>query len=94
MKRPAEEWKRALLQAFYEETASDPDFAEDWKNRAPRMVPDLYGRGVVFIPVESRGFNRRLAREFITFIHAIGDERGVKWSRTSLGRDVPDEVAA
>jgi hypothetical protein len=32
--------------------------------------------------------------DLITLAHAFGDERGVKWSRTSLGRDVPDEVAA
>jgi hypothetical protein len=94
MKRPAEEWKRALLQAYYEATSNDPDFADDWKTRAPKMVPDLYGRGVVFIPIESKGFTRNLASGFITFVHSVGDERGVKWSRTSLGRDVPDEVAA
>ena len=32
--------------------------------------------------------------ELITLAHAFGDQRGVQWSRTSLGRDVPDEVCA
>ena len=32
--------------------------------------------------------------ELIDFLHAFGDERGVQWSRTSLGRDVPEEVFA
>ncbi|MDO9313377.1 MAG: recombination protein NinB [Burkholderiaceae bacterium] len=32
--------------------------------------------------------------ELVTICHAFGDERGVKWSRTSLGRDVPDEACA
>jgi hypothetical protein len=30
--------------------------------------------------------------DLIALGHAVGDERGVQWSRTSLGRDVPDEV--
>jgi len=30
----------------------------------------------------------------VTFLHAFGDQRGVRWSSTSLGREVPDEVAA
>jgi hypothetical protein len=32
--------------------------------------------------------------DLIQLIHSFGDQRGVKWSRTSLGRDVPDEVFA
>lgn len=30
--------------------------------------------------------------ELITLGHAYGDSQGVRWSRTSLGRDVPDEA--
>lgn len=32
--------------------------------------------------------------ELIDFLHAFGDQRGVQWSKTSLGRDWPEEVAA
>lgn len=90
----AETWKRVLLLAFYEETRTWPDLADDWKGREPRMVPRLKGSGFVEVGIESRGFTKRLYSAFIEFVHATGAERGVRWSRTSLGRDVPDEVAA
>jgi len=93
-KRDAEDWKRATLQAFYRATKDDPDFADDWKSRAPRFVPALDDGDVVLVPIESRRFTKSLATAYITFLHATGDERGVRWSRTSLGRDVPDEVFA
>jgi hypothetical protein len=32
--------------------------------------------------------------ELITLGHAYGDSQGVRWSRTSLGRDVPEEAFA
>lgn len=94
MKHDPEAWKRALLQAFYEETRDDPEFAEDWKSRAPRFVPDLYGRGLLMVGIESKRFTSGLASAFIEFVHSTGDQRGVKWSRTSLGRDWPEEIAA
>lgn len=94
LKQDTEAWKRALLQAFYEETANDPEFADDWRTRAPRMVPELHGRGLLMVNVESKKFSVRLARGFIEFVHSVGAERGVRWSRTSLGRDVPDELFA
>lgn len=91
-KNDAEAWKRALLQAFYEETRDDPQFRDDWATRAPRMVPSLDGDGgLLHIGVESKRFTKNLATGFITFVHATGDLRGVRWSRTSLGRDVPEE---
>lgn len=94
LKQDPEAWKRALLQAFYEATVNDPEFADHWRSRAPRMVPSLDGRGLLMVNVESKRFSGRLARGFITFVHSVGDERGVRWSRTSLGRDWPEEVAA
>lgn len=92
MKQDPEAWKRALLQAFYEATVSDPDFAADWRTRAPRMVPELHGRGLLMVNVESKKFSAKLARAFIEFVHSVGAERGVRWSRTSLGRDAPEEL--
>lgn len=92
MKQDAEAWKRSLLQAFYEATVSDPEFADHWRTRAPRMVPSLDGRGLLMVNVESKRFSSKLARGFIEFVHSVGADRGVRWSRTSLGRDVPDEV--
>ena len=93
-KNDEEAWKRALLQAFYEATRNDPDYARDWKGRAPRLVPALEGDGLLLVGIESKRFTKNLAKAFITFVHATGDVRGVRWSRTSLGRDAPDEFFA
>lgn len=87
------EWKESLKYAFYLGTKDDPDFAEDWKRRKPRMVPLIDGDGYVMTPINSRGFTKRMYAAFITFIHSAGDARGVKWSKTSLGREWPDDVA-
>jgi len=80
-------WKEAIKYAFYLATKDDPDYASDWKRRKPRMVPMIDGDGFVMTPIESKNFTKNLARAFITFIHATGDDRGVNWSPTSLGRE-------
>jgi hypothetical protein len=86
-------WKESLKYAFYLATKDDPDYAEDWKRRKPRMVPMIDGDGFVMTPIESRGFTKNLYRAYITFLHATGDARGVNWSLTSLGREW-QEIAA
>lgn len=86
-KHDEEAWKRALLQAFYEATKDDSEFVDDWRTRAPRMVPSLDGDGALMTGVESKRFTKRMARGFIEFVHAAGNSRGVKWSQTSLGRE-------
>lgn len=93
-KNDEEAWKRALLQAFYEETRDDPQFRSDWQSRKPRLVPELDGEGMLLVNIESKRFTKNLATAFITFVHSVGDQRGVRWSRTSLGRDVPEEAFA
>lgn len=87
-----EVWKRALLSAFYEATKRDPEFSREWVGRAPQILPNLDGDGFFTVEVQSRRFSKRLMSAFIESIYAIGAERGVRWSRTSLGRDVPDEA--
>lgn len=93
-KQDDEVWKRALLQAFYEATKNDPEFSDDWRARRPRLIPALDGDGLLMLPIESKRFTKRLASGFITFVHSVGDERGARWSRTSLGRDVPEGAFA
>lgn len=94
VKHDEEAWKRSLLQAFYEATRDDPEFRADWKGRAPRLVPELDGQGLLLVNIESKRFTKNLAKAFITFVHATGDLRGVRWSRTSLGREAPDEFVS
>lgn len=72
---------------------------EAWKDMATaalkrqRVVPGIDG-GFVVLGTRTSKMTVAEMSELIEFLHAFGDERGVKWSRTSLGRDVPDEVCA
>jgi hypothetical protein len=52
------------------------------------------GGGVVMLGQSTSKMTKSQMSDLITLGHAWGDERGVKWSRTSLGRDWPDEVTA
>lgn len=84
-------WKESLKYAFYIGTKDMPEFAADWRTRKPRMVPLITGDGFVMTPIESKRFTKALYSAYITFLHQVGDERGVRWSKTSLGRDVTIE---
>ena len=70
--------------------------AEAWKDMATaalkrqRVVPGLDG-GFVVLGQRTSQMTKADMTELIDFIHAFGDERGVQWSKTSLGRDWPDE---
>lgn len=90
----AEDWKRLMIEAFYRATKDDPDYRDEWKNRAPRQIPNLSGDGWVEVGIESKRFTKKLATGFITFLHAWGDEQGVRWSMTSLGRDAVATIQA
>jgi|ERR1700759_1342086 len=86
-KASAADWKEVMKAAFYEATKNDPEFAEDWKTRRPKVITNLFGDATLYVPTESKRFTKAMAIAYITFIHATGDERGVKWSKTSLGRE-------
>lgn len=65
---------------------------DDWKDMATaslkrqRVVPGLCG-GFVVLGQRTSKMTIAEMTELIDFLHALGDERGVKWSPTSLGRD-------
>lgn len=87
MRADAELWKESLKYAFYLVTKEMPEFKAYWAKRKPRMVPLIDGDGFIMTPIESKHFPKGLYAAYITFLHATGDARGVKWSPTSLGRD-------
>lgn len=60
------------------------------------LVPNMDGTGFVAIGRGSSTSDMTIAEmtAVIDLAHAFGDGRGVKWRRTSLGRDVPEEVCA
>lgn len=58
------------------------------------LVPNMDGTGFVAIG-RGKSTSDMTIPEMVAVIdlaHAFGTGRGVRWSRTSLGRDVPDEV--
>ena len=62
---------------------------EDWKailtaafQREARMAPGLRG-GFVMLGARTSKFSRREMSDFITFLYAEGNERGVQWSEKS-----------
>lgn len=61
--------------------------------RHQRMARGIDGGLVILGQSTSRMTVAEMA-ELITLGHAYGDSQGVRWSRTSLGRDVPEEAFA
>lgn len=59
------------------------------------LLPNMDGTGFISIS-RGRSTSQMTVKEMTAVIdlaHAFGAERGVKWSRTSLGRDdTPDEI--
>jgi hypothetical protein len=84
--RDAVAWKRFIMATLYEHTHSDPDYADDWKAIEPLLFPDMDGDGVHIIALSTKPLTRNLAAVFLNLCHSFGDERGVKWKPTSLGR--------
>ncbi len=60
------------------------------------LVPNMDGTGFVAIGRGKSTSDMTIAEmtAVIDLAHAFGDGRGVRWRRTSLGRDVPDEAMA
>ena len=69
--------------------------AESWKHllsagiRPQKAVPGVNGGFVVLAQKTSRMTKEELST-LIELAYSVGAGQGVKWSRTSLGRDVPD----
>lgn len=65
-----EDWKRLLLDKFSKETG----------RKRGRIIPNLDGDGVVEVGVQSRKFSKKVASEFIEWLHAWGAENGIEYS--------------
>lgn len=87
-------WKRFTLSAFYEGTRHDPEYRDDWEAIDPVLLADVDSDGVHLIAVKSQPLSKRLASAYLSFLHSIGDERGVKWRATSIGREAANDAAA
>lgn len=56
-----------------------------------RMAKGVDG-GLVILGMRTSRMTKAQMSDVIEIGYAVGAERGVRWSRTSLGRDIPDEV--
>jgi hypothetical protein len=61
--------------------------------RHQRMCRGIDG-GLVILGQSTSRMTVAEMTDLITLGHSVGDERGVNWSRTSLGREVPEEAFA
>lgn len=73
---------------------------EDWKHilsagtkQAQRVAQGIEG-GFVMLGQSTSKMTKGEMVELIELAHHFGDSRGVVWSRTSLGRDWPEELTA
>ena len=71
-----DDWKRILIDAFGRVKAAEGNPLKGWG----RIVPSLDGTGFVQLGVQSRGFSKSIASEFIEHLYAFGAENDVKWS--------------
>jgi len=61
--------------------------------RHQRMARGIDG-GLVILGQRTSRMTVAEMSDLIQLGHCLGDQRGVRWSRTSLGRDVPEEITA
>ncbi len=81
--RDIDTWKR-LLTAAWLRTRGEPI----------ELLPAIDGNGVDIVFRRTSSLVSAECAELADYILAWGDGEGVKWSKTSLGRDWPEEVAA
>jgi hypothetical protein len=67
---------------------------DDWKDIITaslagelRMAPTLDGKRMVILGLRTSKFSKKKHSEFTALAMAFGDESGVQWSPTSLGRE-------
>lgn len=59
--------------------------------RHQRIASGIDG-GVVFMGQRTSNMTQAQMSEMIDLCHAFGDQHGIKWRRTSWGRDAPDDM--
>lgn len=82
-RRDSDTWKRLLTAAWLRA-----------RGEAVELLPALDGHGVDVVFRRTSSLTRKECVELSDYILHWGDEHGVRWTTTALGRDWPDEVAA
>lgn len=80
-----EEWKRLLIDAFVRVVREDAKVTGQVDPFAGQgeVVPALYGHGFVQLGVQSRGFKKGIASQFIEYLYSYGNENGVCWTEAA-----------
>lgn len=60
------------------------------------MFPNIEGNGLIVISkgTSTSSMTVKEMTEVIDLAHLFGDSKGVRWSKTSLGREWPEEMTA
>ncbi len=82
-RRDLDTWKRLLTAAWLRARGEQVE-----------LLPALDGHGVDVVFRRTSSLTTPECTELADYILAWGDGEGVNWSRTSLGRDWPEEIAA
>lgn len=80
-----EDWKRLLIDAFVRVMRAEAkaDGKHDPFVGQGEVVPALDGHGFVQLGVQSRGFGKSIASQFIEYLYAYGNDNGVRWSEST-----------
>ena len=81
--RDIDTWKRLLTAAWLRT-----------RGEAIELLPAIDGHGVDIVFRRTSSLVSAECAELADYILAWGDGEGVKWSKTSLGRDWPEEICA
>lgn len=71
-----ESWKRLLVDEFADEMRA----AGTPLHHDGQVTPSLDGRRIVQLGIQTREFRVKEAAQFIEYLYAYGDQRGVMWS--------------
>lgn len=77
-----DDWKRMLIDAFVRvmrDEAKANGHPDPFAGQG-EIVPSLDGHGFVQLGVQSRGFKKAIASQFIEYLYAYGNENGVRWT--------------
>lgn len=82
-RRDSDTWKRLLTAAWLRA-----------RGESIELLPAIDGHGVDVVFRRTSQLTVAECAELADYILAWGDGEGVNWSKTSLGRDWPEEIAA
>lgn len=80
-----DDWKRLLIDDFVREMRKQAKAEGKLDPFAGQgeVVPALDGQGFVQLGVQSRGFKKSIASQFIEYLYAYGNDNGARWTEAA-----------